>query len=43
MRDKLITEDDERRLVQQLQKLTDDKVKQIESVLNSKEKELMDF
>lgn len=43
VKDKLITEDEERRLVQKLQKLTDDKVKQIESVLNDKEKELMDF
>ncbi|MBF13806.1 MAG: ribosome recycling factor [Legionellales bacterium] len=42
-KEKLITEDDERQLSQRLQKLTDEQIRQIEALLETKEKELMDF
>ena len=43
LKDKQITEDDERRAEEEIQKLTDACVKQIDELLKAKEKELMDF
>ena len=43
LKDKAITEDDERRAEEEIQKLTDACVKQIDELLKAKEKELMDF
>ena len=43
LKDKAITEDDERRAEEEIQKLTDGCVKQIDELLKAKEKELMDF
>jgi len=41
MKDKKITEDDERRALEELQKLTDDEIKKMEEMSKSKEKEVM--
>jgi ribosome recycling factor len=43
LKDKLITEDDERKAEEEIQKLTDAYIKQIDEQLKIKEKELMDF
>ena len=43
LKNKEITEDEEKRLAQQLQKLTDENIKQIDEIFSKKEKELMDF
>jgi ribosome recycling factor len=40
-RDKKITEDDERRALEEIQKLTDDEIKKMEEMSKAKEKELM--
>src|SRR5438270_1061228 len=40
-KDKKITEDDERRAVEELQKLTDDEIKKMEEMSKNKEKEVM--
>jgi ribosome recycling factor len=42
MKDKKITEDDERRAIEEIQKLTDDEVKKMEEISKTKEKELME-
>ena len=41
MKDKKITEDEERRALEELQKLTDDEIKKMEEMSKSKEKEVM--
>ncbi len=41
MKDKKITEDEERRALEDLQKLTDDEIKKMEELSKSKEKEVM--
>ena len=41
-KDKAISEDDERRAVEEIQKITDSFVKKIDEVLADKEKELME-
>jgi ribosome recycling factor len=41
MKDKKITEDDERRALEELQKLTDDEIKKMEEMSKGKEKEVM--
>ncbi len=41
LKDKLISEDDERRSQEQIQKLTDQYVKEVDTVLDAKEKDLM--
>ena len=41
MKDKKITEDDERRALEEIQKLTDDEIKKMEEMGKAKEKELM--
>ena len=41
MKDKLISEDDERRSQEQVQKLTDQFVKEVDSLLEQKEKDLL--
>jgi ribosome recycling factor len=41
MKDKKITEDDERRAMEEIQKLTDDEIKKMEEMAKAKEKELM--
>jgi len=41
LKDKKITEDDERRALDELQKLTDDEIKKMEELSKSKEKEVM--
>jgi len=41
LKDKKITEDDERRALEELQKLTDDEIKKMEEMSKSKEKEVM--
>lgn len=41
MKDKKITEDEERRALEEIQKLTDDEIKKMEELCKSKEKELM--
>jgi ribosome recycling factor len=41
MKDKKITEDDERRALEELQKLTDDEIKKMEEMSKTKEKEVM--
>ena len=41
MKDKKITEDDERRALEELQKLTDDEIKKMEEMSKAKEKEVM--
>ena len=43
VKDKMLTEDDERKAESSVQKLTDDKIGEIEKVLESKEKELMEI
>jgi ribosome recycling factor len=42
LKDKKITEDDERRAMEEIQKLTDDEVKKMEEMSKTKEKELME-
>jgi ribosome recycling factor len=41
MKDKKITEDEERRALEEIQKLTDDEIKKMEELCKTKEKELM--
>ena len=41
MKDKKISEDDERRALEEIQKLTDDEIKKMEEMSKSKEKEVM--
>ncbi len=41
MKDKKITEDEERRALEEIQKLTDDEIKKMEELCKGKEKELM--
>jgi ribosome recycling factor len=41
MKDKKITEDDERRALDEIQRLTDDEIKKMEELSKSKEKEVM--
>ncbi|HLY92142.1 MAG TPA: ribosome recycling factor [Candidatus Angelobacter sp.] len=41
MKDKKITEDEERRALEEIQRLTDDEIKRMEELCKSKEKELM--
>lgn len=41
MKDKKITEDDERRALEELQKLTDDEIKKMEEMSKAKEKEVL--
>jgi ribosome recycling factor len=41
MKDKKITEDEERRALEEIQKLTDDEIKKMEELCKNKEKELM--
>ncbi|HEU5452556.1 MAG TPA: ribosome recycling factor [Terriglobales bacterium] len=41
MKDKKITEDDERRALEELQRLTDDEIKKMEEMSKSKEKEVL--
>src|SRR6516164_4194112 len=43
MKDKKITEDEERRALEEIQKLTDDEIKKMEELCKAKEKELMTF
>ena len=43
VKDKVLTEDDERKAESSVQKLTDDKIGEIEKVLEAKEKELMEI
>jgi ribosome recycling factor len=43
MKDKKITEDEERRALEDIQKLTDDEIKKMEELCKGKEKELMTF
>jgi len=43
LKEKEISEDDDRRMQDQIQKITDEFVAKVESVLSVKEKELMDF
>src|SRR5690242_5508197 len=43
MKEKKITEDEERRALEEIQKLTDDEIKKMEELCKSKEKELMTF
>ena len=41
MKDKKISEDDERRALEEIQKLTDDEIKKMEEMSKVKEKEVM--
>ncbi len=41
MKDKKITEDEERGAMEQIQKLTDDEIKKMEEMAKAKEKEVM--
>ena len=41
LKDKKITEDDERRALDEIQRLTDDEIKKMEELSKSKEKEVM--
>jgi ribosome recycling factor len=41
LKDKKITEDEERRSLEEIQKLTDDEIKKMEEMSKSKEKEVM--
>jgi ribosome recycling factor len=41
MKDKKITEDEERRALEEIQKLTDDEIKKMEEMSKNKEKEVM--
>ncbi len=43
MKDKKITEDDEKRALDEIQKLTDDEIKKMEDMSKSKEKEVMEI
>jgi ribosome recycling factor len=43
MKDKKITEDDEKRSLDEIQKLTDDEIKKMEEMSKSKEKEVLEF
>jgi ribosome recycling factor len=43
MKDKKITEDDEKRALDELQKLTDDEIKKMEDMSKAKEKEVLEF
>ena len=42
-KDNLLTEDDQKKLEEKVQKLTDDKVKEIDTIAQAKEKEIMSF
>ncbi|HLK32576.1 MAG TPA: ribosome recycling factor [Terriglobales bacterium] len=43
LKDKKITEDDERRALEEIQRLTDDEIKKMEEMSKSKEKEVMEI
>ncbi len=43
MKDKKITEDDEKRSLDEIQKLTDDEIKKMEEMSKTKEKEVLEF
>jgi ribosome recycling factor len=43
MKDKKITEDDEKRAIDEIQKLTDDEIKKMEEMSKGKEKEVMEI
>ena len=43
MKDKKITEDDEKRALDEIQKLTDDEIKKMEDMSKGKEKEVLEF
>ena len=43
MKDKKITEDDERRAMEEIQKLTDDEIKKMEDMSKAKEKEVLEI
>jgi ribosome recycling factor len=43
MKDKRITEDDEKRALDEIQKLTDDEIKKMEEMSKGKEKEVLEF
>jgi ribosome recycling factor len=43
MKDKKITEDDEKRALEEIQKLTDDEIKKMEEMSKNKEKEVLEF
>ncbi len=43
MKDKKITEDDEKRALEEIQKLTDDEIKKMEEMSKAKEKEVLEF
>ena len=43
MKDKKITEDEERRVLEEIQKLTDDEIKKMEDMSKGKEKEVMEI
>jgi ribosome recycling factor len=43
MKDKKITEDDEKRAIDEIQKLTDDEIKKMEDMSKAKEKEVMEI
>ena len=43
MKDKKITEDDEKRSLEEIQKLTDDEIKKMEEMSKAKEKEVMEI
>ena len=43
MKDKKITEDDEKRAIDEIQKLTDDEIKKMEDMSKAKEKEVLEF
>jgi ribosome recycling factor len=43
MKDKKIAEDDEKRALDEIQKLTDDEIKKMEEMSNAKEKEVLEF
>jgi ribosome recycling factor len=43
MKDKKITEDDEKRSLEEIQKLTDDEIKKMEEMSKAKEKEVLEL
>jgi len=43
LKDKKITEDDEKRALDEIQKLTDDEIKKVEDMSKAKEKEVLEF
>ncbi len=43
IKDKKITEDDEKRAMEEIQKLTDDEIKKMEDMSKAKEKEVMEI